>query len=55
MVRRIGVALAVLVLVVLGAAAYVWFSGGSGEPSTEVTAPPITSRATTTTTTRGDH
>ena len=50
MVRRIGVALAVLVLVVLGGAAYVWFSGGSGEPSTEVTAPPITSRATTTTT-----
>ena len=48
MVRRIGVALAVLTLVVLGAAAYVWFSGGSGEPSSEVTAPPITSRATTT-------
>lgn len=47
MVRRIGVALAVLVLVVLGAVAYVWFSGGSGEPSTEVTAPPITSRVTT--------
>jgi len=47
MVRRIAVALAVLVLVVLGAVAYVWFSGGSGEPSTEVTAPPITSRVTT--------
>lgn len=47
MVRRIGVALAVLVVVVLGAVAYVWFSGGSGEPSTEVTAPPITSRVTT--------
>ena len=44
MARWIGLALAVLVL---GAAAYVWFSGGSGEPSTEVTAPPITSSATT--------
>ena len=29
------------------ARAYVWFSGGSGEPSTEVTAPPITSASTT--------
>ena len=47
MVRRIGLALAAIVVVVLGAAAYVWFSGGSGEPSTEVTAPPITSSATT--------
>lgn len=29
-------------LLVIGAlAAYVWFSGGSGEPSTEVTAPPV--------------
>ena len=26
---------------IVGAAAYVWFSGGSGEPSTAVTAPPI--------------
>lgn len=47
MVRRIGIALAAIVVVVLGAAAYVWFSGGSGEPSTEVTAPPITSPSTT--------
>ena len=47
MVRRIGLAMAALVVVVLGAAAYVWFSGGSGEPSTEVTAPPITSPPTT--------
>lgn len=47
MVRRIGLALAAIVVIVLGAAAYVWFSGGSGEPSTEVTAPPIISPSTT--------
>ena len=45
--RWIGLALAAIVVLVLGAAAYVWLSGGSGEPSTEVTAPPITSAATT--------
>lgn len=47
MVRRIVLVLAVLAVAVLGAVAYVWFSGGSGEPSTEVTAPPITSPSTT--------
>ncbi len=47
MVRRIVLALAALAVIVLGAVAYVWFSGGSGEPSTEVTAPPITSPSTT--------
>ena len=47
MVKRIGVALAAIAVVILGAAAYVWFSGGSGEPSTEVTAPPITSSSMT--------
>lgn len=47
MARRIVLALAALVVLVLGAAAYVWFSGGSGGPSTEVTAPPITAPATT--------
>lgn len=47
MARWIGLALAAIVVVVLAAAAYVWFSGGSGEPSTEVTAPPITSPPTT--------
>ena len=46
MARWIGLALVAIVVLVLGAAAYVWFSGGSGEPSTEVTAPPITSAAT---------
>ena len=48
MARWIGLTLAAIVVLVLGAAAYVWFSGGSGEPSTEVTAPPITSATTTT-------
>ncbi len=47
MARRIGLVLAAIAVVVLGAVAYVWFSGGSGEPSTEVTAPPITSAPTT--------
>ncbi len=51
MARWIGLALAAIAVLVLGAAAYVWFSGGSGEPSTEVTAPPITSAATSATTT----
>jgi len=51
MARRIGIALAAIAVVVLGAVAYVWFSGGSGEPSTEVTAPPITSAPTTAATT----
>ena len=51
LVRRIGLALAAIVVLVLGAAAYVWFSGGSGEPSTEVTAPPITAVSTTAATT----
>jgi polyisoprenoid-binding protein YceI len=41
--------IAVAVLVVGGSAfAYVWFSGGSGEPSTELTTPPIAEQTTTT-------
>ncbi len=40
----VGVALLVLVVVV----AYVWFSGGRGEPSTDVTAPSLTTGPTTT-------
>lgn len=41
---------AVLLVVALGgtAFAYVWFSGGSGEPSTELTTPPIAASTTTT-------
>jgi polyisoprenoid-binding protein YceI len=38
---------ALAALVVAGAGAYIWFSGGSGEPSTEVTAAPIITTATT--------
>lgn len=51
MARWIGLALAAVAVVVLGGVAYVWFSGGSGEPSTEVTAPPITPASTTAVTT----
>ena len=54
MARRIGLVLAAIAVVVLGAVAYVWFSGGSGEPSTEVTAPPITSPSTTAATTTAE-
>jgi len=54
MARRIGLVLAAIAVVVLGAVAYVWFSGGSGEPSTEVTAPPITSAPTTAATTTAE-
>jgi polyisoprenoid-binding protein YceI len=47
MVKKLGIVIG-LVLAVVGAGfGYVWFSGGSGEPSSEVTAPPVTSRATT--------
>lgn len=50
--RGLVIAGAVLVLVVGGVAGFVWFSGGSGEPSTEVTAPPVdTTTASTTATT----
>ncbi len=42
MLRRVVIGLlAAVVVVVAGGAAYVWFSGGSGEPSTEINAPPI--------------
>lgn len=44
-------------VVVAALAGYIWFSGGSGEPSTEVTAPPIetaTTRPATTTATTLD-
>ena len=40
----VGGLLAGLVLVG-GGAAYVWFSGGSGEPSTPLTAPPVSTTA----------
>ena len=41
-VKKVGIAIGVVVVLVVAGLAYVWFSGGSGEPSTEVTAPPVT-------------
>jgi polyisoprenoid-binding protein YceI len=37
-----------VVLVVAGASAYLWFAGGSGEPSTDLTTPTIAGAPTTT-------
>jgi polyisoprenoid-binding protein YceI len=46
--RRIVIGLVVgLALVGGGAFAYVWFAGGSGEPTTDVTAPPLAPAPTT--------
>ena len=47
MVRKVGIALGILLALVVAGLAYVWFSGGSGEPSTDVTAPPVTTVAST--------
>lgn len=46
--RGLLIAGAVAALVVAGAAGFVWLSGGSGEPTTDVTAPPIAATTTTT-------
>lgn len=49
MKRNVWIWIGLFVLAVLGSAfAYVWFSGGSGEPSTELTTPPIASASTST-------
>lgn len=40
-------------LLVGGGAAYIWFSGGSGAPSTPLTAPPVTTAAPAPATTHG--
>lgn len=40
--KKVGTAIGILAVLVVAGLAYVWFSGGSGEPSTEVTAPPVT-------------
>ena len=45
--KKLGIAVGALFLLVVAVGAYVWFSGGSGEPSTEVTAPPVTTAADT--------
>ncbi len=44
MVNKLGIVIGLVLVVVAAGFAYVWFSGGSGEPSTEVTAPPVTSQ-----------
>ena len=41
MLKKAGAAAGLAVLLAAGVIAYVWFSGGSGEPSTPVTAPPV--------------
>lgn len=48
--RGLLIAAVAAVVVVGGVAGFIWFSGGSGEPSTDVTAPPISSTTTTSTT-----
>lgn len=47
--RGLLIAGAAAVVVVAGVAGFIWISGGSGEPSTEVTAPPISTTTTTST------
>ena len=44
-VRKIGIVIGLILVLTVAGLAYVWFSGGSGEPSSEVTAPPVTTRA----------
>lgn len=43
--RKLGLAIGLLLALVAGGVAYVWFSGGSGEPSADVTAPPVATEA----------
>ena len=45
--KKVWTAIGILLVTVVVALAYVWFSGGTGEPSTEVTAPPVTVTAST--------
>ena len=45
MVKKLGIVMGLVLVMVVAGLAYVWFSGGSGEPSTEVTAPPVTTTA----------
>ncbi len=42
MVKKLVIGIGIVMVLVVTGLAYVWFSGGSGEPSTEVTAPPVT-------------
>ncbi len=45
--KRIGLLVVIGAAIVIALGAWVFFSGGSGEPSTEVTAPPISAAPTT--------
>lgn len=45
--RRALVAVAVIAVLAIGGLAYLYFAGGSGEPTTELTTPPLTSGTTT--------
>ena len=45
--KKVGIAIGFVLVLIVAGFAYVWFSGGSGEPSTEVTAPPVTTAAPT--------
>ena len=47
--RSIGWVIAVLVVLAGSAVAWLWFAGGSGEPSTDLTTPPIAAEPSTTT------
>lgn len=51
--RGLLIAAGTLAVLVAGAAVFIWVSGGSGEPSTDVTAPTVAT-TTTTSTTAGD-
>ena len=44
--KKLGTVIGTVAVLVVAGLAYVWFSGGSGEPSTEVTAPPVTAAST---------
>ena len=45
MVKKVRMAIGLVLVLAVAGIAYVWISGGSGEPSTEVTAPPVTTGA----------
>ena len=45
MVKKLGIVIGLVLAMVVAGLAYVWFSGGSGEPSTEITAPPVIATA----------
>lgn len=48
--KKVRTLIASVLVLVLAVLAYVWFSGGSGEPTTPVTAPPVTTAPASVTT-----